>query len=187
MHVHGMRVVHLNRCVAGFLKLFEPLSRMSKAKDKSQKARGVCVCTACACCMCTARVLMCICALHVHVHVCTACASACVHSICALHARCVCTACRSYTLNPCALHVGHTLNALHMHMHTHEHAHAHADHAQMQTIMMLIGIIGSLPPAFALFEFEFKCKAKVARAYDEAFGPRAYGQIVPRAAPLLGI
>ena len=118
------------------------------------------------------------CAQHLHVHVCTA---------CALHARCVCTACRSYTLNPCALHVGHTLNALHMHMHTHEHAHAHADHAQMQTIMMLIGIIGSLPPAFALFEFEFKCKAKVARAYDEAFGPRAYGQIVPRAAPLLGI
>ena len=54
----------------------------------------------------------------------------------------------------------------------------------MQTIMMLIGIVGALPPAFALFEFEFKCKAKVARAYDEAFGTPACGQSVP--ARLLG-
>ena len=53
----------------------------------------------------------------------------------------------------------------------------------MQTIMMLIGIIGSLPPAFALFEFEFKCKAKVARAYDEAFGTPACGQSVPARNP----
>ena len=38
-------------CVTGFLKLFEPLTRMSRAKDKSQKARGAyraytqCVCS----------------------------------------------------------------------------------------------------------------------------------------------
>ena len=49
----------------------------------------------------------------------------------------------------------------------------------MQTIMMLIGIVGSLPPAFALFEFEFKCKAKVARAYDEAFGAPAWSKCPP--------
>ena len=53
----------------------------------------------------------------------------------------------------------------------------------IQTIMMLIGIIGALPPAFALFEFEFKCKAKVARAYDEAFGTPACGRSVPARNP----
>eukprot|EP00964_Phaeocystis_antarctica_P086383 scaffold54685_cov63-Phaeocystis_antarctica.AAC.3 len=46
--------------------------------------------------------------------------------------------------------------------------------------MMLIGIVGSLPPAFALFEFEFKCKAKVARAYDEAFGAPAWHSLRAR-------